>query len=87
MGDLTFAKEGHITQSFGVEESLKRGEYVGFVGIPPGGTVFVCFWPDRDRVQEAGAHLRQYWSLPILLFTGGAPGPSLASLDLKRTER
>lgn len=32
---LAFAKEGHITQSFGVEESLKRGEYVGFVGIPP----------------------------------------------------
>ena len=28
-----------------------------------------------------GGHLRQYWSLPILLFTGGAP--SLASLDLK----
>ena len=48
VGDLTFAKEGHITQSFGVEESLKRGEYVGFVGIPPGGTVW-CLFLARQR--------------------------------------
>ena len=48
---------------------------------------FVCFWPHIGRrkgwqvCEGGGRHLRQYWSLPILLFTGGAP--SLASLDLK----
>ena len=54
---------------------------------------FVCFGhglggrDDGRFVRVDSGHLRQYWSLPILLFTGGAPGPSLASLDLKRTER
>ena len=46
---------------------------------------FVCFWPHWEEGMAGqvceGGHLRQYWSLPILLFTGGAP--SLASLDLK----
>ena len=45
---------------------------------------FVCFWPqhwEEEGIRVAGVHLRQYWSLPILLFTGGAP--SFASLDLK----
>lgn len=28
---LAFAEEGHITESFGVEEPLERGEYVGFI--------------------------------------------------------
>ena len=31
LDELTFAEEGHITESFGVEEPLKRGEYVGFI--------------------------------------------------------
>lgn len=31
LGELTFAEEGHITESFGVEEPLERGEYVGFI--------------------------------------------------------
>ena len=48
---------------------------------------FVCFGhvlggrDDGRFVRVGSGHLRQYWSLPILLFTGGAP--SLASLDLK----
>ena len=47
---------------------------------------FVCFCPQHwEEEGMAGfkgrLHLRQYWSLPILLFTGGAP--SFASLDLK----
>jgi hypothetical protein len=28
---LAFAEESYITESFGVEEPLERGEYVGFI--------------------------------------------------------
>lgn len=31
LGKLTFAEESYITESFGVEEPLERGEYVGFI--------------------------------------------------------